>query len=398
MRMPGRSSGEPMNSMPASSRDFVIALRLAKVLGGTPSCISIRLMVLELTPDASARRSIFHPIAARAHRIWRPVMLDMGATWSIIDHMKQKIPQGFVDWQSHLLRLEGAYAPSTIRGYYDDVKCFVDWCAAQGLESFPSRIETVCLFVEDQGRRLVPTTVRRRLVAIGKVHRLMGMFDPTRDEEVRLSLRRVIRSRKKPPQQARGLSRAQLSEVLSAQPETGWGLRDRAILALGFEMLGRRSEIAALRDSDLDWRPDGTLRVTIRRSKTDQAGMGRYVFTSRYAARVVANWIAWRGRGFDFLFCPIYQGRAVRRELNAVTVRRAIQKGATLAGLDMASEFRGHSLRVGAAQELLCAGFDTVAIMRAGGWKSVATLARYLEFAEHNVWEAAPVGGIARQR
>jgi integrase/recombinase XerD len=49
-------------------------------------------------------------------------------------------------------------------------------------------------------------------------------------------------------------------------------------------------------------------------------------------------------------------------------------------------EFSGHSLRVGAAQELLQKGFDTAAIMRAGGWKSVDTLARYLEKAEHNVW------------
>jgi integrase/recombinase XerD len=301
--------------------------------------------------------------------------------------MAHKLKSKTSGWQSHLLRLEGAYAPSTIRGYYDDVKCFVDWCAAQGLESFPSQVETVCRFVEDQGRRLVPTTVRRRLVAIGKVHRLMGMFDPTRDEEVRLSLRRVIRSRKKPPQQARGLSRAQLRKVLAVQPDTAWGIRDSAILALGFEMLARRSELVALRDDDLDWRPDGTLRVTIRRSKTDQAGLGRYVFSSKETARVVRRWIDWRGPDFEFLFCPIYQGQAVRRDLNAVTVRRAIQKGAYRAGLDCSDEFRGHSLRVGAAQELLCKGHDTVAIMRAGGWKSVATLARYLEFAEHNIWE-----------
>jgi integrase/recombinase XerD len=313
-------------------------------------------------------------------------MLDMISVWSIIVHMIQKRPQCQSDWQSHLHRLQGAYAPSTIRAYYDDVRAFVDWCESHRVESFPAEIDVVCAFVEEQGRRLVPTTVRRRLVAIGKLHRLMGLPDPTRDEEVRISLRRVIRSRRKPPQQARGLSREQLEEVLAAQPDNGWGLRDRAILALGFEMLSRRSELVALRDSDLEWRPDGTLRVTIRRSKTDQAGLGRYAFTSRETARLVGEWISWRGSGFEFLFCPIYQGRPVRRELNSVTIRRAIQRGAARAGLEHNGEFRGHSLRVGAAQELLCSGHDTVAIMRAGGWKSVATLARYLEFAEHNVW------------
>ena len=291
-----------------------------------------------------------------------------------------------LDWQFHLRRLEGAYAPSTIRAYYDDVRSFVDWCGQRRLECFPARVETVCAFVENQGSRLVPTTVRRRLGAIAKFHRLMSLPDPTLGEEVRISMRRIVRSRRLPPQQARGLSRDKLSEVLAVQPETGWGLRDRAILALGFEMLARRSEIVALRDGNLEWRADGTLRVTIRRSKTDQAGMGRFVFTSRQTARVVAEWIEWRGAGFEFLFCPIYQGRAIRRELNAVTVRRAIQRGAVRAGLERADEYRGHSLRVGAAQELLCSGHDTVAIMRAGGWKSVATLARYLEYAEQNVW------------
>ena len=122
------------------------------------------------------------------------------------------------DWQFHLLRLEGAYAPSTIRAYYDDVRSFVDWCRRRRLESFPSRVETVCAFVEDQGSRLVPTTVRRRIGAIGKFHRLMSLPDPTRDEEVRISMRRIVRSRRLPPQQARGLSRDQLSEVLAVQP------------------------------------------------------------------------------------------------------------------------------------------------------------------------------------
>lgn len=49
-------------------------------------------------------------------------------------------------------------------------------------------------------------------------------------------------------------------------------------------------------------------------------------------------------------------------------------------------ELSGHSLRVGSAQDLLQKGFDTAAIMLAGGWKSVNTLSRYLEQAEHNVW------------
>lgn len=88
------------------------------------------------------------------------------------------------------------------------------------------------------------------------------------------------------------------------------------------------------------------------------------------------------------LFCPIYQSKAINRDLSDTTVKRLIKVAAERAGLDdsLADGFSGHSMRVGAAQDLLCAGYDTASIMRAGGWKSINVLARYLENAEHNVW------------
>jgi len=78
----------------------------------------------------------------------------------------------------------------------------------------------------------------------------------------------------------------------------------------------------------------------------------------------------------------------VNRDLSTTTVKRLVKQAAERAGLDLAEvdAFSGHSMRVGAAQDLLTRGFDTAAIMRAGGWKSVNILARYLEQAEHNVW------------
>ena len=70
-------------------------------------------------------------------------------------------------------------------------------------------------------------------------------------------------------------------------------------------------------------------------------------------------------------------------------MKRLVKSAAKAAGLDPdeIDAFSGHSLRVGAAQDLLGAGYDAAAIMRAGGWKSVNILGRYLEMAEHNVWE-----------
>jgi len=88
------------------------------------------------------------------------------------------------------------------------------------------------------------------------------------------------------------------------------------------------------------------------------------------------------------LFCPIYHGKALDRDLSTSTAKQVIKSAAKRDGLEpsIVNKFSGHSLRVGAAQDLLRNGFDTAAIMRAGGWKSVNTLSRYLEKAEHNVW------------
>ena len=292
------------------------------------------------------------------------------------------------DWRSEFKRLEGAYAPSTMRSYFADVEAFETWCLNRDLPPFPADVETVCQFLEDQGKEKAPSTVRRRLYAIRKVHRLLRLPDPTHDEEINLSLRRVRRTKTIRPQQAKGLTRDYLNAFMASEPDTPWGLRNRAMLALGYELLTRRSELVALQTSEIEWRNDGTLRVLIRRGKADPFGAGRIAFTSQNTAKLVEEWLDWRGPEIPWLFCPIYQGKPINRGLEVTAVKALVKTAAKRIGLDPedVDAFSGHSMRVGAAQDLLAKGFDTAAIMRAGGWKSVNVLARYLEYAEHNVW------------
>ena len=293
------------------------------------------------------------------------------------------------DWRSEFKRLEGAYAPATMRSYRADVETFENWCVVQGIDRpFPASVETVCRFLEDQGERKAPSTVQRRLYAIRKVHRLLRMPDPTYDEEINLTFRRVRRANAVRPRQAKGLTRPYLDQFLESEPDSPWGLRNRAMLSLGYELLTRRSELIALRNSDITLRDDGTLRVLIRRGKADPFGVGRVAFTSVRTAELVRQWLDYRGQDIEWLFCPIYQGKVIDRCLETTTVKRVIKEAAQRCGLraDQVASFSGHSMRVGAAQDLLKRGFDTAAIMRAGGWKSVNVLARYLEKAEQNVW------------
>jgi site-specific recombinase XerD len=292
------------------------------------------------------------------------------------------------DWRKEFNRLDGAYAPSTMRSYYSDVQAFVDWCHWAQYTPFPASVETVCEFIEEQGKEKAASTVRRRLYAIRKIHRLLRLPDPTYDEDINLSLRRVRRTKLVRPKQAKGLTQNYLERFIAAEPDTPWGLRNKAMLSLGYELLSRRSELVALRTKDIESRPNGTLRVLIRRSKSDPFGEGRLAFTSERTADLVKDWLDWRGPHIEFLFCPIYHRKALNRDLSTTSVKCMIKSAAKRDGLNpsIVDEFSGHSLRVGAAQDLLRKGFDTAAIMRAGGWKSVNTLSRYLEKAEHNVW------------
>jgi integrase/recombinase XerD len=292
------------------------------------------------------------------------------------------------DWRTEFKRLEGAYAPATMKSYYTDVRIFEEWCVGAGLIPFPAVTQTVCAFLEDQAHLLTPSSVRRRLYAIRKAHRLLALPDPTWDEDINLTLRRVRRAKANRPKQAKGMTRGHLDKCLATQPDSPWGLRNRAMISLGYDLLTRRSELVALQTSDIEFREDDTLRVLIRRSKADPFGMGRIAFSSKRSADLISAWLAWRGPDIAPLFCGIYQGKPINRPLGTTKVKLIIKEAAAAAGFtpEDVKAFSGHSLRVGAAQDLLCAGFDTAAIMRAGGWKSINVLGRYLEFAEHNVW------------
>lgn len=85
-------------------------------------------------------------------------------------------------------------------------------------------------------------------------------------------------------------------------------------------------------------------------------------------ADLLRTWLSYRGPEVEWLFCPTYDGKVIDRCLKTTTVRRVIKEAARRCGLrpEHVASFSGHSIRVGAAQDLLRLGFDIAAIMRAG--------------------------------
>lgn len=137
-----------------------------------------------------------------------------------------------------------------MRSYYSDVEAFENWCRGNGqTQPFPASVETVCRFLACEGTIKAPSTVRRRLYAIRKAHRLLGLADPTDDEEINLTFRRIRRGKASRPRQAKGMTKGYLKQFLAIQPNNPWGLRNKAMLSLGYDLLARRSELVALTQS-----------------------------------------------------------------------------------------------------------------------------------------------------
>jgi integrase len=289
------------------------------------------------------------------------------------------------DWQQALKMLQGAYAQSTIDAYYRDFCVFVQWCDNNVVEPLPCGTADVAAFLDEQSKIKAAATVRRYGVSIGKIHRLLNFDDPTKSELVRLALRRAHRAAVVPQRQSLGLTREDVNAIVTLKDRSLRHLRDAAMISVGFDGLMRRSEIVALKVVDVVWSEGTTAHVLVRRSKTDQLARGRVVWLTASSTRVLREWLDYRDSA-QFLFSPVYGDVVIDRSLNPVSVQRAIKHFLKENGRDECNGYSGHALRVGAAQELLRMGRDTAGIMRAGGWKSVSTLARYLERAEHSVW------------
>jgi integrase len=296
--------------------------------------------------------------------------------------MTQKINN---DWFQALGLLKGAYARSTTDAYYRDFCVFVQWSYSNRVEPLPCSAADVAAFLDEQSKIKAAATVRRYAVSIGKIHRLLNLDDPTKFEVVRLAVRRAHRLAIAPQRQSLGLTRGDVNAIVALRDRSLRHLRDAAMISVGFDGLMRRSEIVALRVSDVEWSRGEAARIVVRRGKTDQLAWGRVVWLTSMSAQVLSEWMKTCGGG-RFLFGPVYGGAVIDRSLNPVSVQRAIKRCLEEIGHAECHCYTGHALRVGAAQELLKLGRDTAGIMRAGGWKSVSTLARYLERAEHSVW------------
>jgi site-specific recombinase XerD len=276
-------------------------------------------------------------------------------------------------------------AASTRKAYGTDFRLFKTWCDARGVSSLPAAAETVAAYVAAESSRSRPSTLGRRLAAIRYAHKLAGLPLPTDAEGVKATMRGIRRTlgsarvRKAPAVAARMLG------MVATAPANLAGLRDRALLLLGFAGAFRRSELVALDVADVEETETGLL-VTIRRSKTDQEGKGVTIAIARgdiaCPVKALRVWLDSAGIEAGPLFRPINKaGRMAATRLTDRSVANVVKAYAERAGFD-AGIFSGHSLRSGFLTSAAANGASIFKMMDVSRHRSVETLRGYVRDAE----------------
>jgi integrase len=287
-----------------------------------------------------------------------------------------------------------AYSPNTLRTCGSDWRVWRTFCEENDYLVMPATVDSLRAFLLarlDAGRKR--STLDKYLATLRLVHRLMQTPWPLETMEGRLMLKAIRKDKRIPigdRRQAKGLTREALQEVLAPLKDTDLrDVRDAALLSVAYETMCRRSELVALQIAQIQRQPNGTGRVLIERSKTDQEGEGATLYLTRATMDRVDRWRELAGLRTGALFRSIPHIPKQSREavefgaerfpspLSGGDVARIFKRRWRAAGLKNAEEISGHSTRVGPTQDLLAKNFSLAAIMKQGRWNTERMVVRY---------------------
>ena len=288
-----------------------------------------------------------------------------------------------------LLNLQNSKANNTIRAYKSDFNDFSLFCTENGFNSLPSNPKIVSLYLTYLSKNEAKmSTLKRRLVSIGVIHKLKGHYLDTKHPLIIENIMGIKRrkgsiQRGKKPLLINSLK--QLINVIDEQKiQEIKKQRDRSIILIGFSGGFRRNEIVSLDYEDLDFVQEG-LKINLRRSKTDQFGEGSikglpYFENSKYCPVVsISNWIKISKINSGALFRRFIKGSKLsENRLTDQTVALLIKKYLKLAGIE-SNNYSGHSLRSGFATSAAEAGAEERSIMEMTGHKSTEMVRRYIK-------------------
>lgn len=299
-----------------------------------------------------------------------------------------------------------AKADNTRAAYRSAVRAWCTWCEQHGVPPLPASASEVAAFLaagRDRGQ--AGNTLKLRAAAIRFLHRAAGLPSPTDTAEVSETMAGIRRDAPN-PQKKRAATLAVLRELLAPIPDDVRGLRDRALLLVGFAGALRRSELAAILLGDLE-RTDQGYELTLKRSKGSQTEAVLvplpYGKTELCPVRALARWLdtaaITAGPVFRRIWLPPQAASDAPPPLPAIgtepltprSIARIVQARAAAAGF-AGREFGGHSLKRGALSAGMAAGAHAAQLKRLGRHKSFDVLGEYLEFGD--LFEGHPLSGV----
>ena len=288
-----------------------------------------------------------------------------------------------------LLNLKSSKANNTIRAYKSDFKDFALFCAQNGFKSLPSEPKIISLYLTHLSTKEAKmSTLKRRLVSIGVIHKLQGHYLDTKHPSIIENIMGIKRRKGSFQKGKKPLLINDLKILINAidknYNEEIMRVRDRSIILIGFSGGFRRNEIVSLDYEDLDFVSEG-LKINLKRSKTDQIGEGSvkglpYFDNSQYCPVLsVKKWIEISNIEKGPLFRRFSKGsKLTDNRLTDQTVALLIKKYLKLAGIE-SKNYSGHSLRSGFATSAAESGAEERSIMAMTGHKSTEMVRRYIK-------------------
>jgi site-specific recombinase XerD len=288
-----------------------------------------------------------------------------------------------------LLNLQSSKSNNTIRAYKSDFRDFGLFCAQNGFKSLPSEPKIVSIYLTHlSSKEIKMSTLKRRLVSIGVIHKLKGHYLDTKHPIIIENIMGIKRRKGSLQKGKKPLLINNLKIIINVIDEYNnqdlKKFRDRSIILMGFSGGFRRNEIVSLDYDDLDFVSEG-LKITLKRSKTDQFGEGSikglpYFDNPQYCPVLsLKNWIEISNISSGALFRRFSKGSKLsENRLTDQTVALLIKKYLNLAGIDN-KNYSGHSLRSGFATSAAESGAEERSIMAMTGHKSTEMVRRYIK-------------------
>ena len=287
-----------------------------------------------------------------------------------------------------LVNLRSSKANNTVRAYKSDFNDFGLFCANNGFKSLPSEPKIVSLYLTHLSTKDIKvSTLKRRLVSIGMIHKLKGHYLDTKHPAIIENLMGIKRRKGSIQKGKKPLlinSLKLIIKVINEQKkEKIKKLRDKSIILTGFSGGFRRNEIVSLNYEDLEFVSEG-LKIAIRRSKTDQFGEGSikalpYFDNSEYCPVItLKQWLEVSKINSGPVFRRFSKGsKLLEHRLTDQTVALLIKEYLNLAGIDN-KNYSGHSLRSGFATTAAEFGAEEREIMVMTGHKTTQMVRRYI--------------------